>query len=508
MFIDEKGIRQASENEIRSRLDQVIEVQEGLPTSVINVEHSLLTVQQLQSVVEQLQQYNRNKFIFGESLTTSLEKGSTSRVVVHNSCRLEGSNISRQEHHSQQNTETYSALNKMEFPYFDGENSSGWVRRCTRCKYRQVYMFLSDKDAREYDRVEQDESSVEREDTKKVTVSLHAIKGDVTCKTLRVNGLVGDKEVLILINCGNTHYFVYEKVSSTLGCKLEETTPMIVRVADGSKIVSRLIYPCSVRRCIPMKQHPYRYSYGQKTEIERIVKEMLDNGIIKPSQSSFVSPLLLVMKKDGAWRLCVDYRYLNKLTIKHNFPIPIIDEVLNDLHGAKYFCKIDLRSGYFQIRMRKEGIPKASFITHSCHYKFLVMPFGLCDTPSTFQALTNSVFEPYPTKFVLVFFDDILIYSKDWELHLVHLKKIIFDTSYLERVFPLILKRLNVWSTAPLQPLSRPLRGFLGLTRYYGKFIRGYGTISKPLTSLLKKDALRWNSEANTTWNQLNEMNG
>ncbi|KAL0462649.1 UNVERIFIED_CONTAM: Transposon Ty3-G Gag-Pol polyprotein [Sesamum latifolium] len=98
---------------------------------------------------------------------------------------------------------------------------------------------------------------------------------------------------------------------------------------------------------IPRKQHPYRYAYRQKTKIEKILKEMLDNGIIRPNQTSFASPMLLVKKKDGGWRLCVDYKYLNKLTVKHNFHIPIIDELLDEIHGAKYFSKIDLNQDTF-----------------------------------------------------------------------------------------------------------------------------------------------------------------
>ncbi|KAL0290773.1 UNVERIFIED_CONTAM: Transposon Ty3-G Gag-Pol polyprotein [Sesamum angustifolium] len=235
-----------------------------------------------------------------------------------------------------------------------------------------------------------------------------------------------------------------EEVAKALGCKLENTTPMVIRVPDGVKVMSALSLVNLMRRKSIVtegelflnhktlsyagednkKQHPYRYAYGQKTEIERIVKEMLDSGIIRPSQSSYASPVLLVKKKYGGWRLYVDYRYLHKLIVKNNFPIPVIDVLLDELYGAKYFSKIDLRSGYFQIGMRKEDIPKTNFITHSGHYEFLVMPFGLFDAPSTIQALMNIVFEPYLRKFVLVFFDDILIYSKDWGMHLVHLKKV------------------------------------------------------------------------------------
>ena len=171
---------------------------------------------------------------------------------------------------------------------------------------------------------------------------------------------------------------------------------------------------------VPPSRPTYRLSPAELDELRKQLADLETHGFIQPSKSPFGAPVLFVKKKGGELRMCIDYRALNKITIKNKYPLPRVDELFDRLHGAQYFSKIDLRSGYHQVRIDPADVPKTAFRTRYGHYEFLVLPFGLTNAPATFMHLMQQVFRPYLDDFVIVFLDDILIYSKTLEEHKKH----------------------------------------------------------------------------------------
>eukprot|EP00253_Pinus_taeda_P024406 PITA_24406 len=257
-----------------------------------------------------------------------------------------------------------------------------------------------------------EEQTLEKEEMNP-TISCNALAGITSPQTIKIEGHIKKKKVIVLIDSGSAHNFIHwksEKIISSNGmtkllnkeqrgvitqlCLLEVPTskssisPDLQKVLDNhSKVFEtpKDLPPIHdhdhaihlIPGSVPPNIRPYRYPYAQKSEIKRMIAEMLEAGMIQPSQSSFSTPVVLVHKKDGSWCMCLDYMELNKLTIEDKFPIPVIGELLDEVHGSIYFTKLDIRSGYHQIKMKTEDIPKTAFRTHEGHYEFLVMPFGL-----------------------------------------------------------------------------------------------------------------------------------
>ena len=171
----------------------------------------------------------------------------------------------------------------------------------------------------------------------------------------------------------------------------------------------------------PISLPPYRMAPIELKELKTQLQELVDEGFIRPSISPWGAPVLFVKKKDGTWRLCIDYRQLNKVTIRNKYPLPYIDDLFDQLQGAKVFSKINLRLGYHQLRIRELDIPKTTFRTRYEHYEFLVMSFRLTNAPAAFMDLMNRVFRPYLDRFIIVFIDDILVYSRSELEHERHL---------------------------------------------------------------------------------------
>ncbi|GJT96914.1 retrotransposon protein, putative, ty3-gypsy subclass [Tanacetum coccineum] len=262
----------------------------------------------------------------------------------------------------------------------------------------------------------------------------------------------------------------------------------------------------------PVSRAPYRLAPTEMKELAEQLKELSNKGFIRPSSSPWGAPILFVKKKDGSFRMCIDYYELNKLTVKNPYPLPRIDDLFDQLQGSSIYSKIDLRSGYHQLRVREEDIPKTAFRIRYGHYEFQVRPFGLTNAPAVFMDLMNRVCKPYLDKFMIVFIDDILIYSRNEKEHEEHLKTIlellkkeelcakfskcefwINMVKFLGHVIhssgihvdPAKIEAVKNWAS-PTTPSE--ICQFLGLAGYYRRFIKGFSKIAKPMTELTQKN--------------------
>jgi len=261
----------------------------------------------------------------------------------------------------------------------------------------------------------------------------------------------------------------------------------------------------------PPSQRPYRLPLAAQAEMQRQLTAALENGLIRPSYSPYAAPVLFVRKKDGSMRMCIDYRALNKQTVKDKFPMPLVDDLLDALHGASVFSKIDLKSAYYQVRVAEEDVPKTAFRTSLGHFEWLVMPFGLTGAPSTFQRLMAQLFGEYNGKFVANLLDDLLIYSPSEVDHVAHLRLVLQklrdaqlyaaaskcdffrpEMEFLGSIVSadgrnMVAKKVQAIQDWPTPSNVHELKSFLGLAGYYSKHVKSFATLARPLYDLTRK---------------------
>ena len=278
----------------------------------------------------------------------------------------------------------------------------------------------------------------------------------------------------------------------------------------------------------PISKAPYRMAPLELKELKVQMEERVSKGFVRPSTSPWGAPILFVKKMDRIFRLCIDYRELNKVTIRNQYPLPRINDLFDQLQGAKVFSKIDLRSGYHQLKIRSEDVPKTAFRTRYGHSEFLVMPFGLTNAPAVFMDLMNRIFKPYLDQFVIVFIDDILIYSGSKEDHEEHLRVVLQilrenqlyakfskcqfwldSVAFLGHVISAEGVSVDPQKTEAIVNWKPPtnvteIRSFLGLAGYYRKFVEGFSKLAAPLTKLTRKEEkFVWSEACHQSFDEL-----
>jgi hypothetical protein len=355
-------------------------------------------------------------------------------------------------------------------------------------------------------------------------------------KVRAIPPLLSAVQVIKSVREGAQAYLAYVQAKPEVRAKLEDI-PVVCNYPDVFSEVMGLPPDREIEFSIdlmlgtqPIHKAPYCMALTELRELKEQLQELLDRGFIHPSVSPWGAPILFVKKKDESMRLCIDYRELNRVTIKNKYPLPRIDDLFDQLKGASVFSKIGLLSGYHQLKVQEEDVSKTAIRAQYDHYEFLVMPFRLTNASSVFMDLMNQVFHEYLDSFVVVFIDDILVYSANHVEHEEHLKTVmeklrekklfaklkkcefwLEEVSFLGHVVnknglavdPARVKVVVEWE----RPTSvREIRSFLGLAGYYRRFIEGFSSLSGPLTALTNKNApYVWSDECEASFQELKQ---
>lgn len=361
--------------------------------------------------------------------------------------------------------------------------------------------------------------------------SLVGLLHPIACSVTGVDkGDNSDQDPLLQTLIQDTQAAVDEDKRETVARFLMKNRDVFMKADKKLGRCDKYLHDIDTGDALPIKQRAYRLPIHKREEVDRQVRDMMSEGIIEPSDSPWASPIVLVQKRDGSMRFCIDYRKLNLVTKKDAYPLPRIDDSLDALNGSSYFTTLDLASGYWQLGLAEQAKEKTAFTTGSGLYHFNVLPFGLCNAPASFERLMERVLTGLHWKICLVYLDDIIVYASTFEQHLDRLQQVLdclhsaglrlkpqkcrlFRTEVLYLGFVVCAggvksdpEKVNKVRNWPVPSNVTEVRSFLGLCSYYRKFVKGFSDIAVPLFDLTKKHAkFSWGAECQESFDRLKQ---